>query len=368
MSSHTNDQPATRDERWRRLKRKMFPRGLTFTREGRVYGMVTRGVGFAAVNTANNLLFLVLGLMLGLIVVSGILSEVALRDIRIVRRLPREIRAGRPFPAELSLENLKRRAASYSIELRDEIDGRPFKRRCYFLKVAPGETRAISYKCELDRRGRVSFDGVIISTRFPFGLFEKNRFLPLQETAVVFPRQLDVQLPFAASEIGEGSLAVDIRGPGQDFRELREMGPSDDPRKIHWPATAKLGRFLVRENDAEASSLVEIVLDASSGSDAARDREAAERHIAVAGSLAESYLDCGSPVRLVTGAETVLTARRLADISGLLTHLALLDVRAANSAAPPVGSFHASILIGPRATGVGRAVQLAAADTWEARS
>ena len=42
---------------------------------GRTYLVLTVGVGFGAINTGNNLLYLLLGLMLSTIVTSGVLSE-----------------------------------------------------------------------------------------------------------------------------------------------------------------------------------------------------------------------------------------------------------------------------------------------------
>ena len=38
-------------------------------------------VGFGAINTGNNLLYLLLGMMLGLIIVSGVMSEAMLRRL-----------------------------------------------------------------------------------------------------------------------------------------------------------------------------------------------------------------------------------------------------------------------------------------------
>ncbi len=76
---------------------RLWPRKLKFTREGKYFVGVTLGVGFAAVNTGNNLLYLVLGLQLSLIIVSGILSELTLRDLVITRKLPARSEAGRTF-------------------------------------------------------------------------------------------------------------------------------------------------------------------------------------------------------------------------------------------------------------------------------
>ena len=78
-----------------------MPRGLTFTRDGKVFVLISLGVGFAAVNTGNNLLFLVLGMMLGMIIVSGILSEITLRNVTVTRRIPGRVEAGTIFPAQL---------------------------------------------------------------------------------------------------------------------------------------------------------------------------------------------------------------------------------------------------------------------------
>ena len=54
---------------YRRILR--APRKLLFTRDGRWFVGMTIFVGAGAVNTGNNLLYLVLGMMLGLIIVSG---------------------------------------------------------------------------------------------------------------------------------------------------------------------------------------------------------------------------------------------------------------------------------------------------------
>ena len=53
-------------------------------------------LGVAAINTGNNLLYLLVSLVLGLIVVSGVLSEQTMRGLRLTGAVPEEIYAGRP--------------------------------------------------------------------------------------------------------------------------------------------------------------------------------------------------------------------------------------------------------------------------------
>lgn len=323
---------------------RLFTRGIRFTRQGKLYTAVTLGVGLAAVNTGNNLLFLVLGLMLGLIVVSGILSEMSLRGLQVCRSVPRTADAAVIFPVELSVRNQKRFASSFGIELRDEINGVPFRRRCFFLRIAPGESRAIAYRCEIETRGRTVFRGTVVSTRFPFGLFEKHRFVPLEDTVIVLPKAVPVSMPETAAAAGDGIRFMQRAGLGLEFRELREMGPGDDPRRIDWRSTARLRRFMVRQNDIEGEVFVEIVLDPapSAGQDP-------EQNIARAASLIRLSASRDVPVRLITVPDITLECSGGGSCAPLLICLALLDTALAAQAPPPVGRTADAVLIGPRA-------------------
>ena len=72
---------------WKKIGRsnRLFPRKLKFTKEGKILIGITLGIGFAAINTGNNLMYLVLGMLLSLMVVSGILSELSLRGVVVER-------------------------------------------------------------------------------------------------------------------------------------------------------------------------------------------------------------------------------------------------------------------------------------------
>src|SRR5690348_6629694 len=114
-------------------------RRLRSTREGRFFLLVTLGVGIAAVNTGNHLLYLVLAQLEG------------------ARVLPARAFAGGPSLVEIVLRNEKTRLPSFSLEVEDQAEALQTDRRCYFLKVeANGEQRA-SYRRDLPRRGRVRF-------------------------------------------------------------------------------------------------------------------------------------------------------------------------------------------------------------------
>src|SRR3954452_22487156 len=105
---------------WARLRRRLRPpRRLRFTREGRIIVLLAVAVGFAAINTGNNLLYLLLGWLLSFIIASGILSEMTLKRLEVDRRPPPPPWANEPFLMEVVIKNGKPNRASFSIEVED---------------------------------------------------------------------------------------------------------------------------------------------------------------------------------------------------------------------------------------------------------
>src|ERR1700683_4699972 len=244
---------------WR--KRLRPPRRLRFTREGKFFVGITLGVGFAAINTANNLLYLLLGMLLALIVVSGIMSELSLRDLTVGRRLPLRAQVGRAHLVEIEVFNHKGRVPSYAIEVEDLRAGQPADKRCFFLKISPKSAQVAAYRRTPARRGRDVHVGFRIATRFPFGLFEKSREVPADGELVIYPAVDPVQLlspPGGRSAGGDGIIG---RGHGEDFLGLKLMRDGEDPRDVYWRKTASLGHLVMRERAREARPDVALALD-----------------------------------------------------------------------------------------------------------
>src|SRR5437868_9226694 len=178
-----------------RLSRLGPARKLKFTREGKFFVGITLGVGFAAINTGNNLLYLLLGMLLALIIVSGLMSELSLRDLTVVRRLPMRAQVGRPHLVEIEVFNHKGRVPSYAIEIEDLRAGQPADKRCFFLKISPDSAQVAAYRRTPAKRGRDRHVGFRVATRFPFGLFEKSRELRSDGELIIYPAIDPVKLP-----------------------------------------------------------------------------------------------------------------------------------------------------------------------------
>lgn len=270
---------------------KPWRRYFRTTREGKAFILVTAGVGLAAINTGNNLLFLIFGFMLSLIVLSGIMSEIVLRGVRIQRRLPQRVFAESTCLIELSLANTKKRVPSYSLEVEDIALEAVTERRCYFLKVAARAEQIAGYRRSLPRRGHLQFRGFRVATRYPFGIIEKWRFFDAPVELLVYPALLREDL-LDASVRGIGSEGASTRlGPGNEIAGLRPYQPGDAARSIHWRRTAALGRVMVFEKHSDASTQLSILLDNARPSDAdERWDRAFERAISKAAATAVNGL------------------------------------------------------------------------------
>src|SRR5215472_15297270 len=289
-------------KRWRRAWSRMRPpRRLKFTREGKFFVGITLGVGFAAINTANNLLYLLLGMLLALIVVSGVMSELSLRDLTVVRRLPLRAQVGRAHLVEIEVFNHKARVPSYAIEVEDLRDGQPADKRCFFLKISPKSAQVAAYRRTPIKRGRDLHVGFRIATRFPFGLFEKSREVPATGELIIYPAVDPVQLPAAPPGRLSGGEGMVGRGHGEDFLGLKLMRDGEDPRDIHWRKTAAVGQRVMRERAREARPDIALPLDIVRPADATEDWDHGfERRIREVASRAVAHLKRGDSVAIVT--------------------------------------------------------------------
>jgi uncharacterized protein (DUF58 family) len=331
-------------------------RRLSLTPEGRVFLAITVGLGLAAINTGNNLLYLVLGWLLSLIIASGALSNVTLRGLRARRVVPGRISAGRPFSIEVALENGKRRFASFSIEVEDLLAGRPVDKRCYFLKVPPGAVQKASYRHTFHRRGLYRLDGFRLATRFPFALFVKSREIAQVDEVLVYPAVRPIALPAPRSpRLGDATQSR--TGRRGEFFGLRDYRDGDDSRAIHWHSSARAGRLLLREMEEEAQRRV--VIEVDNGVAEVHDEAALaalEDAVSTAASLVVAYLRRGYAVRLASRGVEVPFGAGPGHEHRLLRALALLEP--VSPSVPMAGRVERgveAVRVAPRAPGIAEA-------------
>jgi uncharacterized protein (DUF58 family) len=262
------------------------------TKAGIVYVLATLVIAIAALNTGNNLLYIVVAAMLAAIIVSGYASAWVLRYLELDIHLPEHVFAGRPVLGRIVLRNPRRVFPSFSIRVVSTRKKRkktskqwqweattfafPFNRpkeeqwlrlpdrrlkRVTVIPPPPGIFAGMAYfpflparteatadlELKFDQRGRYQENSFGLATRFPFAFLTKTRHISLAREVLVYPRVDSTDEVFEILPLVRGEWESFVRGRGSDLYRIREYMPDDSARHVDWKATAKSGSLKVRE-------------------------------------------------------------------------------------------------------------------------
>lgn len=287
--------------------------------------LITVCVGLAAINTGNNLLYLLLGMLLALITVSGVMSEIALRGLVVTRRLPPRAQVGRAHIVEIEVFNQKKKVPSYAIEIEDLRAGRPADKRCFFLKISPSAAQVAAYRRTPQHRGLDRHTGFRIATRFPFGLFEKSREVSSSGELVIYPAVDPVRLATKRAGRPTTSEGATARGAGSEIAGIRPERHGDDPRDIYWRKSTNPAQRVLRERTTDTSPEVSLSLDVARPADADEGfPQRFERAVREVASRAVEHVRRGDRVTLTTSEGARVRADRSTGIDAILRFLALV--------------------------------------------
>lgn len=304
------------------------------TREGWIYILGIVLVALAAINTGNNLLFLILASLIASILMSGILSSITLAGVELKLDLPEHIFAGQAVQASVALKNEKLTLPSFSLRVEatkkaNQPSPAVLDTPVYFPYLPRQQTVKQTVSLSFAKRGLYRQEAFRIVTRFPFGFLQKARRLDLATEAMVYPPVV------ASSEFLEvfpsiqGAMESLAKGRGQDLYALRDYLPNDSAHHVHWKASARLGSLMVREFAREDDCRVLMVFDAQSPAAAANaspiELERFERAVTFCAAMAWNFYERNALLEF-RSADVALPLVPASDsIFGILRHLALVQ-------------------------------------------
>ncbi len=309
---------------WARVIRWLRPpRTLVINSLGWYFIAFVFAVGMAAVNTGNNLLYVIFGGMLSFIVASGILSNLDLNHLVVTRHLPEQLFARTPTLVRVEIENRKRRVPSFILLVEARS---PDTSSALIPTVLPGSRSAGFLETVFPVRGLHRLSPLKVSTRFPFGLFTKGMEAADGGQVLVFPHLSPADVDDFEFRGKEGEAALVQSGQGSDPFSVKDFQPGDNPRHIHWKSSAKRGKLMRREFSKEQEPAVTIRIAA------ARDirGDVFEEKIERAASLAAHFITEGYAVAVVCGGTVVASGRGRDHLLLILRGLALLDIADTN--------------------------------------
>jgi uncharacterized protein (DUF58 family) len=231
---------------------------VRLTRIGVSFVIFTIFIGFAAINTGNNALYIGLSFLLGALMLSGVASKGGLKHLRVDFESIDEAWAGREARGRLRVTN---RSRIWSV--RDLIVVSAELAAPVFVGVVERRSEVRIEATFLFRhRGLVQLKSIDLYTRYPFGFFLKKRHVKISGDVVVYPRLLDAEGARERFRAVEGEQHAASRpGAGSDVHSFREYTRGDSLRHVAWKKSASLGRWIIKQTELEAGRAVHVVVD-----------------------------------------------------------------------------------------------------------
>ena len=275
---------------------------LDFSLTGLIYTSMMLFMGLAAINSQANLLFGVFGLMIGVLLVSALISRMVLKKVEVRRLLPEFLVVGEPASLNYEFDNRKRFWPSLSVTI-GELGPDSFTRQpqAYLLHAAAGTNATIPMLVVPKRRGLHRFEHFQLSTSFPFGFIKRALDRRHVDTLVIYPplAEVDRRLIAMCLSAEQGSAQMKPRRGGADeFYGVKEYRQGENPRHIYWRRSARTGTIVSKEMSHVAPPRIIILVDTHLKDRTPESYAAVERTIAMAASLISRTIDEGLAVGL----------------------------------------------------------------------
>lgn len=131
--------------------------------------------------------------------------------------------------------------------------------------LAPRESRYLRRPTPVNRRGEFHLNDITLLSGDPAGLFVRAETFSFPHEVLVYPKITRVpNLPLRLRDrVTPSALGqpIGLSGQGQDFFGVREYRPTDGIRFIHWRASARQRKLMVREFEENTVNQVSILLD-----------------------------------------------------------------------------------------------------------
>ncbi len=291
---------------------------VRLTKVGTAFILAAVVLAIAAINTGNNALYIAVSLMLGTLLLSGLASKGGLKHLDAEIGGVGEVWAKRPADGTIRIRNRSRFWNVRDVVLTSDAFAAPV-----LIPVLPRGEVAIAVSFLFPRRGIAHLATIDSYTRYPFGFFVKKRRLRVESDMIVFPALLqeETERERFRAVIGE-QTASGRPGPGGEIHSFREYVRGDSLRQVHWKKSASLGRWIMKQSEADAARTVHVVVDPYKSREVTD--EEFEAMISAAATFIHDAVKRGLDVTLSLPRVTV-RARESESAAGLFRALALVE-------------------------------------------
>ncbi len=227
---------------------------------GGFYIIIMLMFGFAAINTSNNLLYLITSFMMGFMIISGIISYYNIKYIDITFLRANDFFANEENSIFLSLKSkklipsfllsvftlkaIKPEKSSFINRLlkKDSTAFELLREKNIFL-LKPNEEKIIEITHTFEKRGHYKEFEVYLASDFPFGFaYREIKFL-LESDTYVYPNPKYCKSNNLNYASDSGKIKIKNN---EELYQIKEY-KNESLRFINWKASAKLRKLMVNE-------------------------------------------------------------------------------------------------------------------------
>ncbi len=306
-------------------------------------------------------LYVIMSLLIGVLFISWRINQRAIRSISAVREIDYKDQYSEGDSIEISLEITTSSPITGRQLLLDELcpvadpQGEHFVQQ-WFVPDSQ-DIDEINYTVELYKRGLFEFPAVEITSRFPFGIFQRSNYSEKMVAdeglrILVYPEVRPLsRLPLLDRQPA-AQMVSPRAGSGNEFLALRQYRYGDSPRHIHWRSVARTGRLVSKEFADESLPGMALVIQRQNSVEVEEDYGRSkhtpfETAIKVAASLGDYAIRRGHAVTLIDDA----APRGAVSADMLLQYLARLEQDAELSFGEQIGrvqqTYVAAVLPNP---------------------
>jgi uncharacterized protein (DUF58 family) len=255
--------------------------------------------------------FTVVYLFLGVYVLSRAWTTHTARRIAANRSLPTRAFPGDRLDVQVNISNMSWLPVPW-LQIHEALPvaltAPPFRKQV--VTLGPRGAHRVSYRLECRRRGYYDIGPLTMETGDLLGIVHQVRTRLATEHVIIYPRVIPIRelgLPTHAPQVALPAHLALFEDPAR-VMGVRDYARGDSPRRIHWTATARAGRMLVKQYQSAIARETLLCLDLDrEGYGARQVYDATELAIVVAASLANHIITQEElPVGLATAASDPL--------------------------------------------------------------
>lgn len=227
---------------------------------GLLFTLGAAAVGVLAFATGNNIMFLVLGLLLATLLVSGMSNRLNMASLDIEFLAPEHVFADSPTPASVRIKNDKLLFDSFGLHAQGRSqNGVQF----YALFDWIGGRKIATRRGELiiKKRGQYTTPIITLWSRFPFGFTIRFQPITLEQPLTVYPAlRKDPVMQNVIAHIDQNISRRKLM-PSDEWHQIRPYQTTDPLNRIDWKATARTSTMHSREYASLEQPQIRIRLD-----------------------------------------------------------------------------------------------------------